>query len=149
MAGPRGFEPRSTVLETAILPLNYKPNKTYTITNKQKRHPRKTIFNLSSKNIKNGPKSAFYDYFFDSTNFSCFPVAGSNFIRVSLWFLLVNFFLLRNVWMIVGDEVPSAFFPVDLILMRRSCDIWRLSYWNSLKIQVLLLVDSHGHELVC
>jgi hypothetical protein len=24
-AGPRGFEPRSTVLETAILPLNYRP----------------------------------------------------------------------------------------------------------------------------
>lgn len=27
MAGPRGFEPRSTVLETAILPLNYRPKK--------------------------------------------------------------------------------------------------------------------------
>ncbi len=25
IAGPRGFEPRSTVLETAILPLNYRP----------------------------------------------------------------------------------------------------------------------------
>ena len=25
-AGPRGFEPRSTVLETVILPLNYRPN---------------------------------------------------------------------------------------------------------------------------
>jgi hypothetical protein len=24
-AGPRGFEPRSTVLETGILPLNYEP----------------------------------------------------------------------------------------------------------------------------
>ena len=24
-AGPRGFEPRSAVLETAILPLNYRP----------------------------------------------------------------------------------------------------------------------------
>ena len=24
-AGPRGFEPRSTVLETGILPLNYRP----------------------------------------------------------------------------------------------------------------------------
>ena len=24
-ASPRGFEPRSTVLETAILPLNYRP----------------------------------------------------------------------------------------------------------------------------
>ena len=24
-AGPRGFEPRSTVLETVILPLNYRP----------------------------------------------------------------------------------------------------------------------------
>ncbi len=25
MAGPRGLEPRSTVLETGILPLNYRP----------------------------------------------------------------------------------------------------------------------------
>ena len=25
LAGPRGFEPRSTVLETGILPLNYRP----------------------------------------------------------------------------------------------------------------------------
>ncbi len=26
-AGPRGFEPRSTVLETVILPLNYRPKR--------------------------------------------------------------------------------------------------------------------------
>lgn len=26
-AGPRGFEPRSLVLETRILPLNYRPNR--------------------------------------------------------------------------------------------------------------------------
>ncbi len=45
IAGPRGFEPRSTVLETAILPLNYRPCRRYsTITLRKRKRPQRGIF---------------------------------------------------------------------------------------------------------